>query len=154
MSGAVAKDGNTPITDPRAQARVTVGETVLDPDCSTRVTRSSSTPSESTALVIAEDGRPLGVPPYGQYSEQFVLPAGKPFQLTSAMRYDLLIKPTTPGVIPFVVDYWDWVAGVRRGRARTQIMSAEGGGFARCAVRVGSVTTQVSQHRRRRESPR
>ena len=121
MSGAVAKDGNTPITDPRAQARVTVGETVL-----IRMLNASYAIQEYTlgvdALVIAEDGRPLGVPPYGQYSEQFVLPAGKPFQLTSAMRYDLLIKPTTPGVIPFVVDYWDWVAGVRRGRARTQIM--------------------------------
>ena len=40
------------------------------------------------------------------------------------MRYDLLLRPTTPGSIPFTVDYWDWIAGTVRGRATTAILVA------------------------------
>jgi FtsP/CotA-like multicopper oxidase with cupredoxin domain len=121
VSGAVARDGSTPITDTRAMGRARVGQTVL-----VRLLNASYAIQEyrlgADALVIAEDGRALGVPPYGAYSHPIEIPAGTPFQLTSAMRYDLLVRPTGPGTIPFQVDYWDWVAGTLRGRALTQIV--------------------------------
>jgi FtsP/CotA-like multicopper oxidase with cupredoxin domain len=123
ITGAVAKDGATVITDPRAMGRAAVGQTVL-----VRLLNASYAIQEyrigADALVIAQDGRALGVPPYGAYSEPFTIPAGKPFQLTSAMRHDILVRPTAPGVIPFQVDYWDWQGATLRGRAKTQIVVA------------------------------
>lgn len=53
----------------------------------------------SAAEVIAMDGRALGVPPFQQYSRPFTLPANTPFRLTTAMRWDLIIKPKTAGLI-------------------------------------------------------
>lgn len=121
VSGAVAKNASTVITDPRAQGRAKVGQTTL-----VRLLNASYAIQEYRlgvdALVIAQDGRAYGVPPLGQYSEPFWIPAGKPFQLTTAMRYDILIKPTKVGNIPFQVDHWDWVASSLRGTARTQIV--------------------------------
>jgi hypothetical protein len=109
------------ITDARAMGRARVGQTLL-----VRLLNASYAIQEyrigADVTVIAEDGRAFGVPPYGQYSEPFVIPANTPFQTTSAMRYELLLTPTAPGAIPFQVDYWDWQAGVMRGRARTQIL--------------------------------
>lgn len=122
LSGAVApKNGSTVITDTRAMGRAKVGQTVL-----IRLLNSSYAIQEYRlgvdALVIAQDGRAFGVPPFGTYSEPFTVKAGTPFQLTTAMRYDILVKPTSPGNIPFQVDYWDWLGGVLRGRATTQIV--------------------------------
>jgi FtsP/CotA-like multicopper oxidase with cupredoxin domain len=121
MSGAVAKNGSTVITDARAMAKAKAGQTVL-----IRLLNASYAIQEYTlgadALVIAQDGRSYGVPPYGSYSEPFWVKAGKPFQLTSAMRHDILVRPTAVGNIPFQVDYWDWLGATLRGRARTQIV--------------------------------
>ena len=86
----------------------------------------------------APEGNPADLPPPRQLGENnrwtagepdLIVPtqwvtvkAGTPFQLTTAMRYDILVKPTSPGNIPFQVDYWDWLGGVLRGRATTQIV--------------------------------
>lgn len=121
ITGAVARNGSTVITDPRAMGRTNVGKTVL-----VRLLNSSYAVQEyrlgADALVIAQDGRAFGVPPFGSYSQPFWIPAGTPFRLTSAMRHDMLIKPTSPGTIPLQVDYWDWGSGALLGRARTQIV--------------------------------
>jgi FtsP/CotA-like multicopper oxidase with cupredoxin domain len=121
VSGAVAKNASTVITDARAMGRAKVGQTTL-----VRLLNASYAIQEYRlgvdALVIAQDGRAYGVPPFDSYSQPYWIPAGKPFQLTSAMRYDILIKPTKVGNIPFQVDYWDWVASSLRGSARTQIV--------------------------------
>ncbi|MFN8122976.1 MAG: multicopper oxidase domain-containing protein [Thermoleophilia bacterium] len=120
LSGAVAKDGNTVITDPRAMGKARVGQTVL-----VRILNACYAIQEwrigCDVTVIAEDGRSFGVGPFGAYSEPYVIPANTPFQTTSAMRFDMLLKPTAPGNIPVRVDYWDWQAGSLRGRALTQI---------------------------------
>lgn len=47
-------------------------------------------------LVIAFDGRALGVPPYGQYNHPFVLTAGTPIELSTARRFDVLMRSATP----------------------------------------------------------
>ncbi len=47
-------------------------------------------------VIIAYDGRALGVPPFGRYSTAFRVPAGKPIRLTTARRFDALIRATAP----------------------------------------------------------
>lgn len=74
--------------------------------------------------VIAMDGRALGVPPFMKYSRPFRIPARTPFQLTSAMRWDLLVKPTTPGVFPATIEYFNQITGQRLYTARTTITVA------------------------------
>ena len=94
VTGAVAKDGSTVITDPRAAGSAKAGQTVL-----VRLINASYAIQEyrigHDVLVTAEDGRSLGVPPLGQYSEPFWIPAGKPFRLTSAMRWSAMWPSAT-----------------------------------------------------------
>jgi FtsP/CotA-like multicopper oxidase with cupredoxin domain len=73
------------------------------------------------AEVIGMDGRALGVPPFMQYSSPFRLPAGTPFRLTSAMRWDLIVRPTAAGTIPATVEFFNQITGERLYTARTTI---------------------------------
>jgi FtsP/CotA-like multicopper oxidase with cupredoxin domain len=43
-------------------------------------------------VIIAFDGRALGVPPFGRYNHAFKLPAGMPYTLSVARRFDALIR--------------------------------------------------------------
>lgn len=87
-----------------------VGETLL-----IRTENSSYTTTEFTlgidAQVIAMDGYALGVPPYRSYSRPFDLRAGTPFTLTTAMRWDLLVKPVLAGDYPATITFWHSVTG-------------------------------------------
>jgi FtsP/CotA-like multicopper oxidase with cupredoxin domain len=73
------------------------------------------------AQIIAMDGHALGVPPTEQYSHPIQLAAGTPFRLTSAMRRDLIIKPTTPGIFPVKIEYFNQITGQLLYTARTTI---------------------------------
>jgi FtsP/CotA-like multicopper oxidase with cupredoxin domain len=73
------------------------------------------------AEVIAMDGRGLGIPPFHQYSRPFPLPAGTPFRLTSAMRWDLIVKPTTAGTFPVKIEFLNQITGKLLYTARTTI---------------------------------
>jgi FtsP/CotA-like multicopper oxidase with cupredoxin domain len=44
------------------------------------------------AVIIAFDGRPLGVPPFGRYNRAFLLPAGTPIHISTARRFDALLR--------------------------------------------------------------
>lgn len=54
------------------------------------------------AEIVAMDGRTLGRRggggAYNPYSQPFLLPADTPFELTTARRFDALVRPTEPGV--------------------------------------------------------
>ncbi len=43
-------------------------------------------------VVIAVDGRALGVPPFGCYNAPYTIPAGKPIEMSTAQRLDVLIR--------------------------------------------------------------
>ena len=43
-------------------------------------------------VIIAFDGRALGVPPFAKYNHAFVHPAGTPFRFSTARRFDVLIR--------------------------------------------------------------
>jgi hypothetical protein len=73
------------------------------------------------AEVIGMDGRALGVPPFMKYSHSFRVPAGTPFRLTSAMRWDLIVRPTTAGSIPATVEFFNQITGQKLYTARTSI---------------------------------
>ncbi len=73
------------------------------------------------ALVIGEDGHPLGVPPAHQYSSPFTIKAGNPFRLTTARRWDLILRPTVAGTFPFQVKYIDLINGTVYHIARTVV---------------------------------
>jgi FtsP/CotA-like multicopper oxidase with cupredoxin domain len=76
------------------------------------------------AEVIAMDGHALGVPPLHQYSRTFRLPANTPFRLTSAMRWDLIVKPTATGVFPATVEFLNQITGQHLYTAHTTITVA------------------------------
>lgn len=46
--------------------------------------------------IIAFDGRALGVPPFSRTNSAFRLRAGRPFELSTARRFDALIRSSTP----------------------------------------------------------
>jgi hypothetical protein len=48
------------------------------------------------AVIIAWDGRPLGVPPFGGYNHAFVVPKDTPMTISVARRFDALIKAEAP----------------------------------------------------------
>ncbi|MHB8881255.1 MAG: multicopper oxidase domain-containing protein [Thermodesulfovibrionales bacterium] len=120
ISGAVRANDTTPITDSRVAVKAKVGQTIL-----MRVVNAGYTVQQFTfgldADVIAMDGRPLGVPPAGKYSSPFRLNAGTPFRLTSAQRWELIMRPTRTGTFPASVDYLDWVTGKKLATAKSQI---------------------------------
>ena len=43
-------------------------------------------------VVIALDGRALGVPPFGKYNQPYTVKAGTPIEMTTAQRIDVLFK--------------------------------------------------------------
>jgi len=56
-------------------------------------------------VIIAFDGRALGVPPFGQYNHAFVLPAGTPYEISVARRFDVLMRSETPVNSHATVEY-------------------------------------------------
>jgi len=73
--------------------------------------------------VIAMDGRVLGQAPYTRYSAPFKIPAGVPFELTAARRFDLLIRPTSAqvGSHRVLMEFKDHITKVNMGIAETFI---------------------------------
>lgn len=73
------------------------------------------------AELIASDGRAYGAPPFQQYSHPESLPAGKPYELTTARRSDFIFRPVSTGVFPVTVEYFHSVSGRKLYTARTNI---------------------------------
>ena len=109
-----------PLFGPLVASTVRVGQTLL-----IRVLNADYITHEITlgidAEVIAMDGRTLGLPPFQVYSRPFALPAGTPFQLTSAMRRDLIVKPTVAGIYPATIDFLNQITGEKLYTATTSI---------------------------------
>lgn len=58
-------------------------------------------------VIIAFDGRALGVPPFNQYNQAFKLNANTPFELSTARRFDCLIRSTSAFSGSATVEYLD-----------------------------------------------
>ena len=120
ISGTVQRDDGTPIAPTGDAAKARRDETIL-----IRLLNASYALQEyrigADVTIIAEDGRSYGVGPYNKYCRPRTVRAGTPIRVTSAMRYDLIVKPTVAGSIPFTVDYIDWQGRRTYGQARTSI---------------------------------
>jgi FtsP/CotA-like multicopper oxidase with cupredoxin domain len=104
-------------TDSRAVVKARAGETIL-----IRVANAGYTIQELTieglgAEIVSIDGRPLT----GPYSEPIFLPPGAPFELTTAQRLDLILRPEHPGTYSATVRFRDWISRDILGIAETFI---------------------------------
>jgi hypothetical protein len=68
-----------------------VGQTILV-RCLDAAYNSMTVTFPVDVVIIAFDGRALGVPPFGRYSSPFLLRAGTPYRLSTARRFDALIR--------------------------------------------------------------
>jgi hypothetical protein len=75
-------------------------------------------------VIIAFDGRALGVPPFGRYSSPYILRAGIPYHLSTARRFDALIRATKPVNSFAEVEFWD-TRGHGPGMDEDPLMTAE-----------------------------
>jgi plastocyanin len=120
ITGVPTVNDSTPIRAPLVSVDARVGQTIL-----IRSQNAGYTVQKLflgiDAEVIGLDGRALGVPPAGVYSRPFRLPAETPVVTTSAMRWDLIIRPERAGVFPARVEFYDWVSGRLLSTARTTI---------------------------------
>ena len=120
ISGAPVAVGSTPVPAPSAEINAVRGQTIL-----IRLLNAGYTVQQYTlglnALVIGMDGRPLGVPPYENYSRPFTVPAGRPFRLSTARRWELIIQPTSAGRFPVSFEFFDWVSGRKYATAQSAI---------------------------------
>lgn len=122
------RNDSTPFTRANSPAlvvpRVSVGQTLL-----IRTENASYTTTEFTlgidAEVIAMDGYALGVPPFQRYSRPFRQAAGTPFRLTTAMRWDLLVRPVFSGTFPVFINFFHSVTGRLLYTATTSITVVE-----------------------------
>ena len=88
--------------DVRAQVNQTVLVRVLNAAYNTiRVT------FPVDVVIIAFDGRALGVPPFGRYNRAFTLPAGTPFTMSTARRFDALIRESKPVNGRATIEFFD-----------------------------------------------
>lgn len=62
-------------------------------------------------VIIAKDGRPLGVAPMDRYSKPLRLPMGTRLRLSTARRVDILVKAVKVGEYPFTLRFYDWLHG-------------------------------------------
>jgi FtsP/CotA-like multicopper oxidase with cupredoxin domain len=113
---------NNPSDSPRGVATtVRVGQTLLIRlICASYMTNKYRL-AGLDAEVIGLDGRFLGATPFTRYSRPFTVAAGVAFTLTSARRYDMLVRPTAAdiGDHKFTVQFYDSQTGKLKGTAET-----------------------------------
>jgi hypothetical protein len=93
--GLVPAALNSGVTGMQVAVNTTVNKTVLircldGAYCPIRVT------FPVDVVIIAWDGRALGVPPWAKYNHAFRVPANTPIEMSTARRFDALIRSATP----------------------------------------------------------
>lgn len=104
-------------TDPRVAVKCVAGQTVLLRILNAGYTVHHWTIEGLDATVNSVDGFPLEEP----YSEPLLIPAGTPFQLTTAQRFNALVTPKKPGTYRARVEFLDWITRKKLGEATTFI---------------------------------
>ena len=96
-------------SDPRVAVRARAGQSVL-----VRLINASYSVLRVTlgvpVRVVTADGHPLGTPDR-PWSQPFTIPAGQPFEMTSAQRYDLMIDAVAPGRFAARLEFRHWITG-------------------------------------------
>jgi FtsP/CotA-like multicopper oxidase with cupredoxin domain len=76
-------------------------------------------------VIIAFDGRALGVPPFARYNHAFVLHAGQPMHLSTARRFDALLRSSVEIDDVATVRFFDTRGQKVRPDTETLLMTAE-----------------------------
>ena len=77
------------------------------------------------AVIIAWDGRALGVAPFNQYNHAYLVPANTPIHFSVARRFDALIRATTPINDFAMVEFLDTRNGTATGHEEVVLMTAK-----------------------------
>lgn len=128
----VFSDGAKAITDPRIAVTAKQGEQVL-----IRTLNAGYTVQRFTlgvgAWVWGMDGKAMGGGkkadgtynyPQSKYSKPIWIPAGTPFMLSTAQRWDLILDTTKKGVFNAQVVFMHWVSGATLKTLKTSITVA------------------------------
>jgi FtsP/CotA-like multicopper oxidase with cupredoxin domain len=98
---------NRTADDPRTVVRARVGDTVV-----LRILNASYSVLRVTAgidaLAVAVDGHPLYDNPW---ERPFLIPAGQPNTLTTAVRATVIVRPTQRGTFPVTMEFRHWITG-------------------------------------------
>lgn len=95
LNGGKGAVGDTRKTGTQVAVDARVGETVLI-RCLDAAYNKTRITFPVDVVIIAWDGRALGVPPFGLYNQAFVLPKNTPYTISTARRFDALVKSATP----------------------------------------------------------
>jgi hypothetical protein len=93
--GARPVPGNAASQPSRIDVLARVGQTILV-RCLDAAYQKIRVTFPVDVVIIAWDGRALGVPPFCRYNQAFLVPARTPIMSSVARRFDALIKPTVP----------------------------------------------------------
>lgn len=85
---------NSGVSGTQVSINAQVGQTILI-RCLDAAYNSAEVTFPVDAVIIAWDGRALGVPPFGEYNHAYLVPANTPIVMSTARRFDALIR-TTP----------------------------------------------------------
>jgi hypothetical protein len=85
---------NSGISGTQISIEAKVGDTILV-RCLEAAYNSARVTFPVDVVIVAWDGRALGVPPYG-HNEAYLVPAGTPIDFSTARRFDALIRETAP----------------------------------------------------------
>lgn len=105
------------LVDPRVAVRAKVGQSILIRTLNASYSIVRLVIDGLDAQCVAVDGRPL----QGRYSHPFVVRSGQALELSSAQRYDLMVRPERPGVYPARLEFRHWITGKILGRCDTTI---------------------------------
>lgn len=110
---------NNTMTDPRAVVTANVGDRIL-----LRILNASYSILKITLQADATwascDGHGMGLFPW---CEQVTLPRGVPFELTTAQRYDLLLKPKRAGTYLARIEFRHWITGAIQNAGKGVILT-------------------------------
>jgi FtsP/CotA-like multicopper oxidase with cupredoxin domain len=90
----VPMDLNSGVTGMQVSINAQTGKTILV-RCLCASYNSMRVTFPVDVVIIAWDGRALGVPPFGRYSRAYKVPAGTSIRMSVARRFDALIRSTT-----------------------------------------------------------
>ena len=110
----VPKELNSGVTGMQISINATRGQTILVRAlCAAYMPITITFPMD--VVIIAFDGRALGVPPWNQYNHPFLLPKGTEYELSTARRFDALIRveTTQPAVNDFATVHFTHNSGGR-----------------------------------------
>jgi hypothetical protein len=94
-AGPIPPVFNSGISGSQVAVNAQVGQTILV-RCIDGAFNNAVVTFPVDVVIIAWDGQTLGVPPLGSYSEAIPVPARTPIQITSARRFDALIRAAAP----------------------------------------------------------